>query len=112
MGPGHRLIRKEFTGPRSHKAEKHCCNRHKVAGYRTVCKHVWLQGTDRYYEHIPEKFINVNGTTVMEDIPVITERTVLANRTDTVLRDERERTCLLNGIAAPNDSNINTEETE
>jgi hypothetical protein len=73
---------------------------------------VCLQGTDRYYEHIPEKFINVNGTTVMEDIPVVTERTVLANRPDTVLRDERERTCLLNGIATPNDSNINTEETE
>ena len=66
-------------------------NRHnKVAGYIywTVCKHVGLKGTDKFYEHIPERFINVNGTTMMWDIPFITERTVLANQPHTVLYDE------------------------
>ena len=51
-------------------------NRHsKVAAYIhcTICKHVGLQGTDKFYEHIPEWFINVNSTTIMWDVPVITD---------------------------------------
>jgi hypothetical protein len=60
-----------------------------------------LKVTDRYYEHIPETVINVSGTTVMRDVPVTTDRTILANRHDTVLRED-----------LPADSNGNTEETE
>jgi hypothetical protein len=47
-----------------------------------------LQVTDRYYGHIPETVINVSGTTVMWDEPVTTDRTILANRPDTVLRED------------------------
>ena len=32
-----------------------------------------------YYEHVPERVINVNGTTTMWDVLVITDRTVPAN---------------------------------
>ena len=32
-----------------------------------------------YYEHVPERVINVNTTTIMWDVPVIADRTVLAN---------------------------------
>jgi len=55
-----------------------------------------LQVTDRYYERISERVINVNGTTVMWDVPVITDRTILVNRPDTALHDtEKDNTCLL-----------------
>jgi len=57
-------------------------NRHnKVNGYIhwTVCKHTGLQVTDKYYEHIPQRVLTVNGTTILWDIPVITDRTLLAN---------------------------------
>ena len=47
-----------------------------------------LQVTDRNYEHIPETAINVNGTTIMWDVPVTTDRTILANRPDTLLRED------------------------
>jgi hypothetical protein len=53
-------------------------NRHnKIAGYihRTLCKLVGLQVTEGYYEHVSEKAINVNGTTIMCDVPVVTDRT-------------------------------------
>jgi hypothetical protein len=58
----------------------------------------------------PEGAINVNGTTGMWDVPVITDRTVPANRPDTVglLHDKKEKTCLLIDIALPEDSNVNT----
>jgi hypothetical protein len=41
-----------------------------------------LQVIDKNHEQIPERVINVN---VMYDVPVNTYRTILANRSDTVL---------------------------
>jgi len=57
-------------------------NRHnKVAGYIhwLIRKHMELQCTDNYCEHIPERVVNVYGTTVMWDVPVVTDQTILAN---------------------------------
>ena len=71
-----------------------------------------LQVTDRYCEHIPDRVINVNGTTVTWDVPVITDHTVPANRPDAVLLDKTDKTCLLIDIALPDVSNVNTQETE
>ena len=71
-----------------------------------------LQVTDRYCEHIPDRVINVNGTTVTWDVPVITDHTVPANRPDAVLLDKTDKTCLLIDIALPDDANINTKETD
>ena len=49
----------------------------------------------------------------MWDAPVITDRTVLANRPDTELRDKkREKTCPLIDVAIPDDSDGSTKETE
>jgi hypothetical protein len=87
-------------------------NRHnKEAGYIlwTVCEHVGLQVTDRYCEHVTESVITVNGTTVTWDVPGITDRKTVANRTDKALQDKREKTCLLIDIAIPDDSKVNTE---
>jgi hypothetical protein len=39
--------------------------------YWMICKHMWLQVADKYYEHFPERVINVCGTTLMWIIPVI-----------------------------------------
>jgi len=59
---------------------------YKVAGYIhwTICQHMGLQVTDKYYKHIPERVITVNGTTIMWDVLVITDGTILANRPDMV----------------------------
>jgi len=48
----------------------------------------------------------------MWDVPVITDSAIIANRPDIVLHDKIEKNCLLNDIAMPNDSNINTTGTE
>jgi len=59
----------------------------KVAGYIlwTVCKHMGLQITDKYYGHKSERVINVNSATVMLDVLVITYWTILTNWPDIVL---------------------------
>ena len=53
----------------------------KVAGYVhwLIHKHMGLQFTDMYCEHIPDRVVNVNGTTIMWDVPVVTDQTLLAN---------------------------------
>jgi len=47
----------------------------KVSGYIhwTIRKQMWLQATNRYYEHTPERVINIKGTTIMWDAPVVTD---------------------------------------
>ena len=78
-------------------------NNNNVAGYIhwMICKHTGLQVTDKYYKHIPERVINVNGTTLIWNIPVITDRTMLANRPNIVLLDKKEKACLLINTAIP-----------
>ena len=71
-----------------------------------------LQVTDQYCGHIPERVKNVNGTTIMWYVPVITDRTILVNRPDVVLRDKTEKTCLLIDVAIQDGSDGNTKETE
>jgi hypothetical protein len=52
-----------------------------VAGYIhwTIYKPMGLQVTDRYCEHILGKVMYISDTTIMWDVPVITDRTILAN---------------------------------
>ena len=71
-----------------------------------------LQVTDKHYEHIPERVINMNSTTVMWEVPVITDGRILANRPDIILHDKKETSYLLIDLATPYDSYVNTKETE
>ena len=48
-----------------------------------------LQVIDKYYEHIPEKVINGNGTTIIWDVPIITDSTILVNQPYLVLHDKQ-----------------------
>jgi hypothetical protein len=52
-----------------------------------------LRVTDRYYEPIPERVLNVNSATIMWDVLVITDSTIVANRRDIVLHDKIEKNC-------------------
>jgi hypothetical protein len=67
--------------------------------------------TEKYYECIPEKVINVNSTTIMWK-PVLTDQTILANRPDVLLQDTKQKTCLLIDIVMLDDLNVNKKETE
>ena len=86
----------------------------KVAGYIhwTICEHVGLQVTSRDCEHVSERFVTVNGTAIMWEVPGITDRKTFANRTDTVLHDKWEKPFLLIDITISDDSNVNTKENK
>lgn len=63
------------VGCTTHASSEYTNRHNKVAGYThwTVCKHMGLQVADKYYEHVPGKVININDTTIMWDVPVITD---------------------------------------
>jgi hypothetical protein len=65
----------------------------KVVGYIhwTIYKHMGSQVTYKCYKCIPERVINVNGTAIVWDVPVIKDSTILAKRPDTVLHDKERR---------------------
>jgi hypothetical protein len=37
------------------------------------------QVSDKYCEHTPERVVNVSGTTIMWDVLVVTDQTIVAN---------------------------------
>jgi len=69
-----------------------------------------LQVTNKYYEHITARVVNVNvnSTTTMWEAPVITDQTIFANWPDTALHDIKEKTCRLIDMAVPNERNRKT----
>jgi hypothetical protein len=48
----------------------------------------------------------------MCDVPVIKNQTIITHQPDIVLHDEKEKTCLLIDMSIPDDSKVNTQETE
>jgi len=60
-----------------------------------------LQVTEEYLQHIPERVITLNGTTIMWDVPVITDGTILAFQPNIVQHDKNKKTCLLINTAIP-----------
>jgi hypothetical protein len=71
-----------------------------------------LRVTDRYYEPILERVLNVNGATITWDVLFITDSTIVPNRPDIALHDKIDKICVLNEIAMPNDSSVNTKKNE
>lgn len=76
-----------------------------------MCKHL-REVPDKYYEHVPDKIININKTASMWDVPILTDQMILANRPDTVFHNKWERTCRLTYIAIPDDASVMLKETE
>jgi hypothetical protein len=62
-----------------------------------------IKVTEKYNKHIPERVITDNGNTIMWEVPVITDRTIPADRPDILLHDKQEKSCLIIDIAPPDD---------
>ena len=77
-----------------------------------LCKHFGIKTPDKYYEHQPEKVLNMANVTITWDVPVITDRNIPANRPDIVVHDKIEKQCMLIEISVPDDANIMMKESE
>ena len=79
----------------------------KVAQYVhwKICNHYGLKTTSMWYEHETPPAVENENVTVLWDFSIQTDRSIRANKPDIVVRDKKEKVCLLLDISVPSDTN-------
>ena len=86
---------------------EHIQSHNKAAAYLhwTVCKHYNIKVQDKHYEHEPATVTETQVVTILWDMPIQTDKEIKANRPDMVVKDKKERTCLLSDMSIPTERN-------
>jgi len=71
-----------------------------------------IETTDKWYTHMPNSVYEEGDVTVLWNQAVITDREVTANRTDTIIKNKKEKTCTLIEVAIPAERNAVQKEAE
>ncbi|KAL1446402.1 hypothetical protein WDU94_005646 [Cyamophila willieti] len=66
----------------------------------------------KWYEKEPDSVITKEDITILYNQPVHTDRTINANKPDIIVKNRKEKTCLIIDVAVPADSNIGKKEAE
>ena len=80
--------------------------RHDRAATFIVCKNFNLLHTEKWYEHTPQPVIESAEVTILWDFTIHTDRKIESNRQDIIIKDHREKTCIMLDVAVPADKNI------
>ena len=76
----------------------------------TLCKHYKISHTEKWYEHAQEPVIEGKNVTILQDFTVQTDRKIDANRSDILIKNHEEQTCIMIDVAVPSDQNISLKE--
>ena len=88
-------------------------NRHDRLGQYLnwkICKSYKIETFEHWYEHKPQPVVEGGNVTLLWDFPIRTNRTIQANRPDIIVKDFKEKTCLLIDMSIPTDQNIPAKE--
>ena len=77
-----------------------------------ICKEFGIEVKERWYEHEPKTVTENDSVTILWDMPIHTDRTIAANRPDIVLKNKKDKTCLLIDMTIPLDTNTSVKTTE
>jgi hypothetical protein len=79
----------------------------KVAQYVhwKVCQHYGIQVHKSWYQHEVTPVAENDKVTILWDFSIQTDRTIKANRPDLVIRDKKDKTCLILDVSIPADRN-------
>jgi hypothetical protein len=77
----------------------------------TTCKTLGIETTENWYSHIP-KLVCQHDITVLWNQGIQTDREVLANRPNIIIKNMKDKICLLIDIAIPSDRSIIQKESE
>ena len=77
-----------------------------------ICKEFGIEVKERCYEHEPKTVTENDSVTILWDMPIHTDRTIAANRLDIVLRNKKDKTCLLIDMTIPLDTNTSVKTLE
>ena len=94
-------------------APKEYKNRHDRVGQNVhlkICKSYKMETCEHWYEHKPQPVVEGDNVILLWDFPIRTDRTIQANRPDIIVKDFKEKTCLLIDMSIPTDQNISAKE--
>jgi hypothetical protein len=77
----------------------------------SICKTLGIETTENWYSHLPKPVCQCEDTTVLWNQGVQTEE-VLANRPDIIIKNKKDKICLLIDVAIPLDRNVIKKESE
>ena len=75
-----------------------------------LCKNFNLPHTERWYEHTLQPVIESTEVTILWDFTIHTDKKIDANRPDIIIKDHREKTCIMLNVVVPADKNISLKE--
>jgi hypothetical protein len=65
-----------------------------------------IETAENWYCHIPKPVTEHEDVTVLWNQGIQTDRKVLANRPDIIIKNKKDKTCLLIDVAIPSDKNV------
>ena len=77
-----------------------------------ICKEFGIEVKERWYEHEPKTVTENDSVTILWDMPIHTDRTIAANRPDIVLKNKRDKICLLIDMTVSLDTNTSVKATQ
>jgi hypothetical protein len=77
----------------------------------SICKKLGIETAENWYSHIPKPVTEHKDITALWNQGIQTDREVLANRPDIIIKNKDE-TCLLIDVAIPSDKNVIQKEAE
>ena len=80
--------------------------------HRKICKEFGIEVKERWYEHEPKTVIENDSVTILWEMSLHTDRTIAANRPDIVLKNKKDKTCLLIHMTIPLDTSTSVKATE
>jgi hypothetical protein len=77
-----------------------------------ICKELSIETTEKWYTHKHESVCEHEDITVLWNQEVQTGREVLGNRPDIIIKNKKDKICLLLDVAIPSDRNVVNKEAE
>jgi hypothetical protein len=78
----------------------------------SICKAIGIKMTDKWHIHTPKPVCEHEDVTVLWNQRVHTDRGVTANKPDIIIKNKKEKICILVGVAIPVDRNVTHKEAE
>ena len=76
----------------------------------TLCKNFNLPHTEKWHKRTPQPVTESTKVTILWNFTIYTDRKIDANRPDIIIKDDREKTCIMLDVAAPADKSISLKE--
>jgi hypothetical protein len=78
----------------------------------SICKILGIETTKNWYTHIPKSVSQHEDITVPWNQGAQTDREVLANRPNIIIKNKKDKICLLIDVAIPSDRNVIQKQSE